>query len=307
MPDSIGSLTTMEPAVNAGADVHDGREAVHQLQHQGAAEHHDGHADQQADDHQVERAVRRTGHAQHVVDAHQRVGHHDGLHGTPESGGGGAVLAFFAALVGDQLVGDPQQAQAAHQHQAGDLEQPHHHQRHHGAHGNGADRAPHDGFFLQVLGQAAGGQRDDDGVIAGQHQVDQDDGQQCGPPGGGEQFHESSSEIKKVKTNFDAGTAAGLGAEDVAWVPLGALCAGMAAQGTETRQRKTDASTAHAPRRGLIEGLARWSLHAAVLGKTTRRAGSVRGCTPKLRVDDRTKPRCAGSGGGELLPFGHAD
>jgi len=94
------------------------------------------------------------------------------------------VFIFAAALVGDQLVGDPQQTQAANQHQAGDLEQPDHDQRHHRAHADGAHGAPDDGLALQVLGQVARGQRDDDGVVAGQHQVDQDDGHQRGPPGG---------------------------------------------------------------------------------------------------------------------------
>jgi len=110
----------------------------------------------------------------------------------PESGGSRAVRVTVAG-VGDQPVRDPQQAQTTHQHQAGDLQQPDHAQGHQAAHGNRPHRAPDDGFFLQGGGQLAGRQGDHDGVVASQDEVDQDNGQQGGPPGGRQEFHEQLS------------------------------------------------------------------------------------------------------------------
>jgi hypothetical protein len=95
-------------------------------------------------------------------------------------------------------VGDPHQEGAAGEHQAGHLQQPQHCHGEAGAHGDGADRAPQDGLALVQLGQVARRQRDDDGVVAGQHQVDHDDRCQGRPEfRAQEQFHASSLVLRR--------------------------------------------------------------------------------------------------------------
>ena len=91
--------------------------------------------------------------------------------------------------IGQQLVGNPQQAQPTDQHQAWDLQQPNHAHGHQGAHRNGANGAKQNGFLLQMFGKIFGGQCNDNGVVASQHEIDQDNGQKGRPPGGRKDFH----------------------------------------------------------------------------------------------------------------------
>jgi hypothetical protein len=82
-------------------------------------------------------------------------------------------------LVGQQqLVGDPDQHRPAGEEQPRDLEEPDHGERHHRAHDDRAHGAQGDGALAQVLGHVARGERDHDGVVAGEHEVDDDDGAQ---------------------------------------------------------------------------------------------------------------------------------
>ena len=77
----------------------------------------------------------------------------------------------------EQLVGDPDEDRAARGHEARDAEQPHHGERHDEAHGDGADGAPEDGALrCSCRGSVAGGERDHDRVVAGEREVDHDDG-----------------------------------------------------------------------------------------------------------------------------------
>ena len=94
-----------------------------------------------------------------------------------------------ATLISQQLVGNPDQTQATDEHQAGHLKQPDHTHRHHGAHANRADSAPDDRLFLQLCRQVARSKGDDDGVVAREDQINQDDRHQGGPPGGRKKFH----------------------------------------------------------------------------------------------------------------------
>ncbi len=173
---------------HGGTGLDDPRKAFDQLQDHAAADHHDRDAHDQPHNDQRQRTVRSSGDAQHVVYAHQGVGYDDGLHGAPEGlGGPPAVRALV--LGGQQLIGNPQERQAAGEHQARDAQQPDHTNRHRRAHRDRTHRPPDDGAALQVAWEIAGGQRDHDRVVAGQHQVDQDDGQQCRPPAGRKEFH----------------------------------------------------------------------------------------------------------------------
>ena len=88
------------------------------------------------------------------------------------------TLVFVFRCVGDEFVSHPQQTQATHQHQARYLEQPNNANGHGRAYGNGADGAPNDGLVLMFGGKIARGKRDDDGVVASENQVNENDGEQ---------------------------------------------------------------------------------------------------------------------------------
>jgi hypothetical protein len=60
-------------------------------------------------------------------------------------------------------------------------QQPRRHRDEGQAHADGARRAPHPAEELLPRRQAADGQRDDQGVVAGQRQIDQDDPGQADP------------------------------------------------------------------------------------------------------------------------------
>ena len=51
--------------------------------------------------------MRRTCYAEHVVDAHQRIGHNDGFHGAPKRRGGRSAVFVTTAVFGQQLVCNP--------------------------------------------------------------------------------------------------------------------------------------------------------------------------------------------------------
>ena len=127
---------------------------------------------------------------------------------------------------GEQLVGDPDQAEATDEHQAGDLEQPDHAQRQRRSHGDGTDGAPDDGAALKVAGESAGGQRDDDGVVTGEDEVDQDDRQQRRQPSGGEEFHAGSMNVARqtVHVARSAGSIVGHSGQTASSPPLCAAC-----------------------------------------------------------------------------------
>ena len=99
------------------------------------------------------------------------------------------LCAFILRLGQQQLVGDPHQQRAADEQQARNLEQPDHHDRQRAANHDRADRAPHDGFGPEMRRQLARGECYYDCIVAGEHEVDDDDGQQCGEKLCGKQIH----------------------------------------------------------------------------------------------------------------------
>jgi hypothetical protein len=99
------------------------------------------------------------------------------------------LVALAPARRHRELVGDRQQQQAADQQETRDLQQPDDDQRHQGPHRDRPDRAEHDRLAAQVGPQAARGDADDQRIVAGQHEVDQDDGAERPPPRSAEEFH----------------------------------------------------------------------------------------------------------------------
>src|SRR5690606_27892485 len=155
------------------------RIAVDELQNQRAAPDDDGHADQQAEDHQADLMVgmsplRRPGDGDDVVQAHDEVRDDDRLDSRQDRDVAGNLVmpAFFGQ---QQLDADPQQQQRADDLQEGNAEQRQGEgdQRH--PQYDGPGRPPQDALHALGARQVAAGQGDDDGVVSAQQDVDQDD------------------------------------------------------------------------------------------------------------------------------------
>ena len=177
------------PGEHASAEIDDCGKALDPAQDEGRPPDHDGHADEQAEDDEQIAAVGSARHREHVVQPHDRVGHDDRSHRTPERGRTGAVMPLVAGVLGEQPVRDPDERGAADQQQTGDLEQPDDHDGHRAAYDDRADGPPQHGAALQLAWQAARRERDHDGVVAREHEIDDDDREQCGQERGREDVH----------------------------------------------------------------------------------------------------------------------
>ncbi len=131
---------------------------------------------------------------EHVVERHGNVGDHDlpgglreGLARPATSAGDGAVgINVFdrdrlhridldgmrRRKLAPHLPAYPEQQYAAGEQQADDLQQLRRHQREHDAQAGRRGDADQDCLRALMGGQAGGGKADDDGIVAGQHQVD---------------------------------------------------------------------------------------------------------------------------------------
>ena len=185
------------PDEDTRAQVDDAGKAVDDLEHDGAAPDDDGHADDEAGDDEQVAAVRRASHGEDIVETHDGVGDHDRPHRAPEGRGRGVVPLLGVRVGQQEPVGDPEQRQAAREQQPGDVQEPDDDHRHQAAHDDGTDGTPDDRPLLQRRRQAARGQGDDDRVVAGEHQVDHDDGEQRGKEGGG--IHRSDAGVGCVR------------------------------------------------------------------------------------------------------------
>ncbi len=169
------------PRKHARADVHEPGVALDEAQQHRASPDHDGDADEEPDRHQEEAAVRCASDRQHVVESHDGVGDHDRAQRAPECGRASPTVVTALALLGNQqLVCNPHEEQPAGEQQPRDLEQRDDHERQRGAHDDRAHGPPQDRALLQVLRHVAGRERDDDRVVARQHEVDHDDREQRG-------------------------------------------------------------------------------------------------------------------------------
>ena len=121
-------------------------------------------------------SVGNAGEREDVVDAHDEVGNQDRAHGLAEgSRVAAAVLDAPVAVVGDELDGDEDEGGTAD----GDLrcgpqrrEQPCRKERADDAHEDGADATDDDGLAAHLMRQVLAGQSDEDGVVAGEQQVE---------------------------------------------------------------------------------------------------------------------------------------
>ncbi len=99
-------------------------------------------------------------------------------------------IAAAVAQIAPHLPADPEQEDAAGQQQADDLEKLDGDAGKRDAQDGGGKNADQDRLLALVGRQPRRGKTDDDGVVAGQHQVDEDDLQKRQQAGRGENFHD---------------------------------------------------------------------------------------------------------------------
>ena len=168
----VGDHGARRPSEETSTGIeHDG-EAVHDLADERAAAHDDWDADEEAEDDEQEAAVRRARNGQHVINAHRGIGDDDGLDRAHEAVRRRNMLLFL--LRHEQLHGNRQENQTADCLQVRDGQKPHGHERHDEADDDGTGRANEDGLLAQVLRQLIRRHRDDDGIVAAEQQVHQD-------------------------------------------------------------------------------------------------------------------------------------
>ena len=98
-------------------------------------------------------------------------------------------MRSLLAQLAPHLPAHPQQQHAAGQQQADHLQQLGRDAGEDDAQASGGDDADDDGAPALLGRQARRGKADDDGVVAGQHEVDQDDLEQRGQRVGGDEFN----------------------------------------------------------------------------------------------------------------------
>ncbi|KAG1086867.1 hypothetical protein G6F40_013847 [Rhizopus arrhizus] len=116
----------------------------------------------------------RAGDGDHVVQAHHEVGDDDGL----DRGGDGCPALHVAMRIvfrNQELDADPDEQQAAHDFQERDRQERQCESDQHDTQDDGARGAPQDALHALLGGQIATSQRDHDGVVAAQQDVDEDD------------------------------------------------------------------------------------------------------------------------------------
>src|SRR5690606_33135567 len=142
-------------------------------------------ADGQTDDEQGQIAVGCGCHAEHVVQAHDQIGDQDGLDGAPQVG---VAFDFFVAVIlGQQLHTDVEQRNSADQFEIRQRQQLQCEDGEHDTQNDGGGAAVQHGQPFLFGWQGFGGQCDHHGVVAGEHDVDQDDVAQGGPEACGSQ------------------------------------------------------------------------------------------------------------------------
>ena len=168
-----------DPAEQAAAEVDDDREAVEKLQDHLAAEHDEGHRDDETEDDEkglmrLMRLLRSARDGDDVVEAHDEVGHDDRLDRAHETAASFDLVV--RAVVGNQkLHADPEKEHAARHLEEGEVQQHDREGDQNHAQGDRTRRAPENAEFALFVRQVSTGHGDDDGVVAPQENVDHDD------------------------------------------------------------------------------------------------------------------------------------
>src|SRR5690606_14228166 len=146
------------------------REAVDQLEYQRAAPYDDGHADAQTENHVIQLVIGmgvlgRPGNGNDVVQTHSKVSDDDRLH-CRHDGGPARDIAMFVFLGRQQFNADPDQQNAAHHFQEGDVQQDQRKGNQQYAQDDGASSSPQYALHSLPVRQVPAGQGNDHSVVA---------------------------------------------------------------------------------------------------------------------------------------------
>src|SRR5690606_8684976 len=150
---------------------------VDELEHQRAAPDDDGYADDQTEDDIVQlviqmRVLGSAGNGNDVVQAHDEVGNQDGLDGGPH-GTAALDIAVLIFVGNQQLHTNPPQQGAADQLQEGNGKQRERKGDQQDAQDDGARRTPQDALHALLALEIAASQRDHNGIVSAQQDIDQ--------------------------------------------------------------------------------------------------------------------------------------
>ena len=241
------------PAQQHAAGHDDHGVALHQLDDQLRAPDDDRDRDQQTQDDEqhlvLARALGGAGNGDHVVHRHYQVGDDDGLDGGKQLV---AALDVVVALFfrGDQLHTDPEQQDGAHHLEERQLQQHHREGDQDDAQDNGASRAINNAFAALFGRQLAAGQRDHNGVVTAEQDVDDDDLAESDPEWcvcEEIQIHEGT--WLKTLQSSNSGLVRGFGS-DMTWllrVSHGGAASKDPSCGTEGFQRSCSVYEGHTP------------------------------------------------------------
>ena len=168
-----------DPAEKAAAEVDDDREAVEELQDHLAAEHDEGHRNDEAEDDEeglvrLMRLLRGARNGDDVVEAHDEVGHDDRLDRADQTAAS-FDLVVRAVVRNQKLHADPEQEHAARHLEEGEIQQHDGEGDQNHAQCDRTGRTPENAELALFVRQVSTGHGDDDGVVAPQENVDHDD------------------------------------------------------------------------------------------------------------------------------------
>src|SRR6266542_2291138 len=173
---------------------HEYREARDQAHDDLAADDDDRNAGDEPEHDEQPIAFCRRRNAYDVVETHDEVGDDDRPYRRQQPVAG-LDLVLATVVLGDELDPDPQQQRPADQPEPGICEEAHREEREHDPEHDRAEHAPEDALPPLPLRQVAAGKRDDDRVVAGQQDVDEDDLDDCKPELRCSQFNHAGSAV----------------------------------------------------------------------------------------------------------------
>src|SRR5690606_25537753 len=132
----------------------------------------DGNTDQQANDNKQVITVCGACDSKYVIQAHDRIRDQNCRDGSPYRTLRFHLMIFL--VVYQQLVRDPDKQQSPSEQQPRKLQKPGNSDRSRTANENGAERTDDNNGALHFLRDIAGGKADNDGVVSGEHEVNDD-------------------------------------------------------------------------------------------------------------------------------------
>src|SRR5499426_4163451 len=176
----VGHHLARHVAEDPAAEPYDPLVPAHEIREETTPPHHEGQRQRNAEDHEHKVSLGGGGHAEHVVEAHGDVGHDDDPDRFPERRAR-AGLAVFAGARPHEPDGDPDEGEPAQELEERDAQKIAHHGDEGHAQAHRSRRAPQPAEELLARRQPADSERDDEGVVTGQRDVDEHDAEETRP------------------------------------------------------------------------------------------------------------------------------